>query len=230
MHSDDRRRACQLHSLAAQAETAKRVRWKSSMSHAQAIERVVDLTDPARNVIFNMTIEEARRLVASGDAAAVRRIDGDFALVATAGVHVLMARSIGRPLRYFIAKRSEGPALIAADRIDAIYGYLKAARAGRPVPSLLHAHGPGPPRHRRGPRRLPRPEPDLHPLLRPAPQRPAGRPRRHRPGLHRRRPATRLPSGCVCGRRTARSASASPAASTAAPSSSSSITPCCGSA
>ena len=56
----------------------------------------------------------------------MRRIDGHFALVATAGVHVRMARSIGRPLRYFIAKRSAGPALIAADRIDAIYGYLKA--------------------------------------------------------------------------------------------------------
>ena len=95
------------------------------MTRTQPIERVVDLTDPARNVIYNMTVDEARALVASGDAAAVRRIDGDFALVATNGVHVLMARSIGRPLRYFIAKRSEGPALIASDRIDAIYGYLK---------------------------------------------------------------------------------------------------------
>jgi asparagine synthase (glutamine-hydrolysing) len=96
------------------------------MPQAQAIERVVDLTDPARNVIYNMTVDEARALVASGDAAAVRRIDGDFALVATNGVHVRMARSIGRPLRYFIAKRAAGPALIAADRIDAIYGHLKA--------------------------------------------------------------------------------------------------------
>ncbi len=96
------------------------------MPQAQAIERVVDLTDPARNVIYNMSVDEARRLVASGDGAAVRRIDGDFALVATSGVHVRMARSIGRPLRYFIAKRKSGPALIAADRIDAIYGHLQA--------------------------------------------------------------------------------------------------------
>ncbi len=95
------------------------------MPHAQAIERVVDLTDPARNVIFNMSVEEAMALVASGDPAAVRRIDGDFALVATNGLHVRIARSIGRPLRYFIAKRKEGPALIAADRIDAVYGHLK---------------------------------------------------------------------------------------------------------
>ncbi len=96
------------------------------MPQSQAVERVVDLTDPARNVIYNMTVAEARDLVATGEAAAVRRIDGDFALVATSGVHVRMARSIGRPVRYFIAKRAAGPALIAADRIDAIYGHLKA--------------------------------------------------------------------------------------------------------
>jgi asparagine synthase (glutamine-hydrolysing) len=95
------------------------------MPQAQAVERVVDLTDPARSVIYNMSVEEARALVASGDASAVRRIDGDFALVATSGVHVRMARSIGRPLRYFIAKRAAGPALIAADRIDAIHRHLK---------------------------------------------------------------------------------------------------------
>jgi asparagine synthase (glutamine-hydrolysing) len=95
------------------------------MSHPQAVERVVDLTDPAANVIFNMTAEEARRAVASGDPAAVRRIEGDFALVAADGIHVRMARSLARPLRYFIAKRAAGPALVAADRIDAIHGYLK---------------------------------------------------------------------------------------------------------
>jgi asparagine synthase (glutamine-hydrolysing) len=95
------------------------------MQQNQPIDRVVDLTDASRNTLFNMTSDEARALVAVGDPASVRGIDGDFALVATSGLHVRMARSIGRPLRYFIAKRKEGPALIASDRIDAIYGYLK---------------------------------------------------------------------------------------------------------
>ena len=36
-----------------------------------------------------------------------------------------LARSLDRPLRYFLAKRAEGPALIVADRIDAIYEWLK---------------------------------------------------------------------------------------------------------
>ena len=36
-----------------------------------------------------------------------------------------MARSIGRPMRYFMAKQVAGPLLIVADRIDDIYSYLK---------------------------------------------------------------------------------------------------------
>ena len=88
------------------------------------IERVVDLTDPRKNLIYNMTVEEARRLVASGNPEDVHSIDGQFALVASQGQAVRLARSIGRPLRYFIAKRSDGPCLVAADRIDAIHRFL----------------------------------------------------------------------------------------------------------
>src|SRR5262245_35100334 len=87
--------------------------------------RVIDLTDPARNVLYNLSLDEARARVATGDPDAVRAIDGQFALVATSGQLVRMARSISRPLRFFIAKRSEGPCLVAADRIDAIHGWLR---------------------------------------------------------------------------------------------------------
>jgi asparagine synthase (glutamine-hydrolysing) len=96
------------------------------MHQPLAIERVVDLTDAGNNILFNMPVEAARTLVASGDGDAVRRIEGHFALVATAGHIVRMARSLGCPLRYFIAKRQSGPCLIASDRIDAIYRYLEA--------------------------------------------------------------------------------------------------------
>src|SRR5438105_5041444 len=98
--------------------------------HTQAITRVIDLTDPARNVIYNMTLDEARGHVASGDPAAVRGIDGQFALVTMAGDKVRLARSISRPLRFFIAKRAEGPCLVAADRIDAIHDWLKGEGLG----------------------------------------------------------------------------------------------------
>jgi asparagine synthase (glutamine-hydrolysing) len=90
------------------------------------IERVVDLLDPSLNQIHNMTQEEARQRLLSGNAEAVREIDGSFALLARDGKTVRLARSMDRPMRYFLAKRAAGPALIVADRIDAIYNQLKA--------------------------------------------------------------------------------------------------------
>lgn len=93
--------------------------------HEAYVERVVDLLDPAANRLFNCTVEEARAKVLSGDAAQVAAIDGSFALLARDGKMVRMARSLDRPMRYFLAKRAEGPALIVADRMDAIYAQLQ---------------------------------------------------------------------------------------------------------
>jgi len=90
------------------------------------IERVVDLLDPALNRIHNLSLDQARQRVWSGKPEAVREIDGSFALLARHGQTVRMARSLDRPMRYFLAKRAEGPALIVADRIDAIFNQLKA--------------------------------------------------------------------------------------------------------
>jgi asparagine synthase (glutamine-hydrolysing) len=93
----------------------------------QHVERVVDLLDPALNAIENMTLDEARRRVLSGDAASVASIEGSFAIVARDGITVRLARTLDRPMRYFLAKRQEGPALFVADRIDTLHGALAAA-------------------------------------------------------------------------------------------------------
>lgn len=93
--------------------------------HSEYVERVVDLLDPALNRIYNMSIEEARSRVLSNNADGVRAIEGSFALLARDGKTVRMARSLDRPMRYFLAKREAGPALIVADRIDAIHEQLK---------------------------------------------------------------------------------------------------------
>jgi len=95
-------------------------------TNTRTIERVFDLTDSKSNRIFNMSLEQARERVASGSAEAIAGIDGSFALVARRGETVLMARSMDRPLRYFLAKRQDGPALVAADRIDSIAARLAA--------------------------------------------------------------------------------------------------------
>jgi asparagine synthase (glutamine-hydrolysing) len=89
------------------------------------ISRVVDLLEPDVNRIGNMDVSEARRRVLSGDAAAVRAIDGSFALVAVDGITVRIARSLDRPVRYFLAKRQEGPALYVADRVDTLHDALR---------------------------------------------------------------------------------------------------------
>ena len=89
------------------------------------IANIVDLTDPKKNTIYNMSVEEARKLILTGDPEKIRNIDGQFALTAVEGKKVKIARSIGRPIRYFIAKLTEGPCLIIAERIDAIFEYLK---------------------------------------------------------------------------------------------------------
>lgn len=93
--------------------------------NSQYISKVVDLTDPKKNVIYNMTHDEAVDIVKSGDVEAVRKIDGQFSLISVEGKTIRMARSIGRPLRYFIAKQAVGPQLIVAERIDVIYEHLK---------------------------------------------------------------------------------------------------------
>jgi asparagine synthase (glutamine-hydrolysing) len=91
----------------------------------EQIERVIDLTDPALNHLYGMSVDEARALVLDGEAESVSRIHGSFALLAKRGRSVRMARSLDRPMRYFLAKRKEGPALIVSDRIDSIYEWLK---------------------------------------------------------------------------------------------------------
>lgn len=110
----------------------------------QPISRVVDLLDPSLNVIHNMSIEEARARVRAGDAEGVRAVDGAFALVARDGITVRIARSMDRPVRYFLAKRAAGPALFIADRIDALRAALDAeGLAGQFHPSytrMVPAH------------------------------------------------------------------------------------------
>ena len=92
----------------------------------QYLERVVDLTEPEANQLYRLSVEQAREIVLHGTAEAVGRIAGSFALVTRAGKTVRLARSLDRPLRYFLAKRQEGPVLIVAARIDAIYQWLKS--------------------------------------------------------------------------------------------------------
>ena len=84
------------------------------------IEKVVDLIDPETNMIHNLSVDEARQRILDGPVDSVGQISGSFALIAQAGKTVRMARSLDRPMRYFLAKQQAGPVLIVASRIDTI--------------------------------------------------------------------------------------------------------------
>ena len=90
------------------------------------IERVVDLLEPETNQIYNLTLDEARKLLFDYPQDAIRKIHGSFALLAKSGKNVRMVRSLDRPMRYFLAKRSAGPVLVVASRIDTIFNWLKS--------------------------------------------------------------------------------------------------------
>lgn len=75
--------------------------------------------------ILNMSVDEARALLLSDDPRDVLEIQGSFALVARDGQRVCLARSLDRPLRYFLAKETDGPMLVVADRIDSLRDALE---------------------------------------------------------------------------------------------------------
>ena len=72
------------------------------------------------------------------------------------GITVRMARSMDRPMRYFLAKRHEGPALLRRRSHRHAAARARRRRPGRAVSSELHPHGAGPLRRRARARRLSR--------------------------------------------------------------------------
>ena len=95
------------------------------------IASVINLVRPESQRLWSLTEDEAKqrlldyaRLRSDPNSADSLGIDGSFALVAQQDERVLLARSLDRPLRYFLAKAVAGPVLIVAERIDEIAGEL----------------------------------------------------------------------------------------------------------
>jgi asparagine synthase (glutamine-hydrolysing) len=84
------------------------------------IARVIELIRPGSQQLWSSTEDDARRRLLGDDPNSVLQIDGSFALVAQEGERVVLARSLDRPLRYFLAKAADGPVLVVAERIDEI--------------------------------------------------------------------------------------------------------------
>ena len=99
------------------------------MNHRLPISRVINLISDDSQRLWTVDESEARRRLLASDMERVLEIDGSFALVAQDGERVVLARSLDRPLRYFLAKAIDGPVLIVAERIDEIAAELEIGRA-----------------------------------------------------------------------------------------------------
>ena len=84
------------------------------------IAQVINVIPDGSQHLWSGDLAAARRALLAADPAAVLAINGSFALVAQDGERVVLARSLDRPLRYFLAKATDGPVLIVAERIDEI--------------------------------------------------------------------------------------------------------------
>ena len=94
------------------------------MTTSHYVSRVVNLIPASSQRLWTIGPEEASRRLLAADVDEVLAIDGSFALVAQDGERVLLARSLDRPMRYFLAKAVDGPVLIVAERIDEIAAEL----------------------------------------------------------------------------------------------------------
>ena len=66
--------------------------------------------------------------VRNGDIAGLAAAGGHFAAVGRDGKTVRLARTIGVPLRYFVAKMYHGPFLVVSERIDRIFDWCREQR------------------------------------------------------------------------------------------------------
>src|SRR5690349_6454415 len=95
----------------------------------EGVERLIDLTG------FQASADVRDRdgvlaAIHAGDVARLSNTGGHFAGTSRDGQTVRLARTIGVPLRYFVAKMYHGPFLVVADRIDRIFDWCQSQRIG----------------------------------------------------------------------------------------------------
>ena len=94
------------------------------------VERLICKVDFRHSGLTGASPEETQLAIHSADVTTLENTDGHFAGVARDGQTVRLARTIGIPLRYFVAKMFHGPMLIVADRIDTLFDWCQENRIG----------------------------------------------------------------------------------------------------
>lgn len=94
------------------------------------LERLVNLAGSEASALTGCSLDQIDSAVQRCDVETLRASDGHFVSVARDGITVRMARTIGIPLRYFVAKMYHGPFLVTSDRLDRIFEWLQEQRIG----------------------------------------------------------------------------------------------------
>jgi asparagine synthase (glutamine-hydrolysing) len=92
------------------------------------VDRLIDLVGPRSAALSGASEADVLTAVGRCDTAALRATDGHFAVTARDGKTVRLARTIGIPLRYFVAKMYHGPFLVVAERMDQIFAWCRDER------------------------------------------------------------------------------------------------------
>ena len=94
----------------------------------EGVDRLVDLVGTRSAGLTGATEAQVAEWTARCDGEALAQTDGHFAAVGRDGRTVRLARTIGIPLRYFVAKMYHGPFLVVADRMDQIFAWCQEQR------------------------------------------------------------------------------------------------------
>ncbi len=94
------------------------------------VERLVDLAGMRNSPGSVETAQHIQNAVLEADINSLAKAEGHFATVARNGQTVRLARTIGYPLRYFVAKMFHGPILVVSDRIDTIFDWCQSQKIG----------------------------------------------------------------------------------------------------
>ena len=94
----------------------------------EGVDRLIDLAGARTVALSGASEDDVIAAVGRCDGAALRATDGHFAVTARDGKTVRLARTIGLPLRYFVAKMYHGPFLVVAERMDQIFAWCGEQR------------------------------------------------------------------------------------------------------
>ena len=94
----------------------------------EPVDRLVDLVGTRSAGLSGASDREIAEWTSRCDVEALGRTDGHFAAVGRDGRTMRLARTLGIPLRYFVAKMYHGPFLVVADRMDRIFEWCREQR------------------------------------------------------------------------------------------------------